>query len=567
MKRYEKIFTSAIIVAAMCLTTSCSDGKLCETIVEETLEECHWQCTDINLEVQLVCFDTQMGLTRSIDDGWKGGDRIYLILKDKDGNNVQAYVEYDASVASWGQVEFYGNKSSLICSTPRTIEAYYFDGEMDVTDTDVTFDATTGIYACKDGVYTYPADGDLKVSVLLTPLTGRIRFTGEPGVRLSIVRGMKGYTGFSRTTGRLTEALIRSEISVDETGTTPYLYGVFDVREEPYLIVRSNGDAFKRVFESSAAVLQIGNSGYMPIPTAVSHRGWKLTEPVTALSLDRNTLVISKGNTATLQASLTPAEDVSPNIIWLSSDTSIAQVSETGVVTAVAIGSATITAVAYENKEIKAMCSVTVFDANGHEYVDLGLTSGTLWATMNVGASFPVDGGSYFAWGEVEEKETYSWSTYKYCNGTGDVMTKYNDVDNLTELELSDDAARYHWGGSWRMPSGAQFGELCRECTCTWTTLKGVGGYQITSKKNANAIFLPAAGGFWGGDDNSIVVHSGVAGCYWSRSFFIPSETGSERDYSNGIDVLYIDSSWFFNWSVLTPRYYGMSLRPVLCRE
>ena len=548
MKRYVAYFASAIIVAAMCITTSCSDGALCETIVEETLEECHWQCADINLEVQRICFDTQMGLTRSIDDGWKDGDRIYLILKDKEGNDVQAYVTYDAEAASWGQVEYYGNKNSLTCSTPRTVEAYYFDGGMEVTASDVTFDATTGIYPCMDGIYTYPADGGLEVSILLTPLTGRIRFTGEPGARLSIVGGVKGYTGFSRTTGQLTEALIGSVISVDETGTTPYLYGVFADRENPYLIVKNNGDAFKKIFESSDAVLQIGNSGYMAVPTADSHRGWKLTalSTVTGLSLDCKDLVIVKGNTAMLQASLTPA-GVNSDIVWLSSDASIVQVSETGMITAVAVGSATVTAVAYDNTSIKATCVVTVLDANGHAYVDLGLPSGTLWATMNVGASFPADWGGYFAWGEVEEKETYSWSTYKYCDGTGGVMTKYNDADNLTELELSDDAARYHWGGSWRMPLPEQFGELYRECTCTWTTQNGIYGYLITSKKNANAIFLPVAGNRNDSYDNSYENY----GYYWSR----------ESPYS-----LHFSRSDFFSAFYHIPRNYGMSVRPVLCR-
>ena len=107
MKRYIAYFASVIIVVAMCMTTSCSDGALCEPIVEETPEDYHWQCADINFNVHRINFDIQISATRSIDDVWKEGDRVYLILKGKDGNNVQAYVEYDASVASWGQVEFY----------------------------------------------------------------------------------------------------------------------------------------------------------------------------------------------------------------------------------------------------------------------------------------------------------------------------------------------------------------------------------------------------------------------------------------------------------------------------
>ncbi|MCQ2319676.1 MAG: hypothetical protein MJZ90_12290 [Bacteroidales bacterium] len=101
-----------------------------------------------------------------------------------------------------------------------------------------------------------------------------------------------------------------------------------------------------------------------------------------------------------------------------------------------------------------------------HEYVDLGLPSGLLWATCNVGADSPEDYGDYFAWGETETKSDYDWDTYKWCNGSYNTLTKYNTkssygtVDNKTTLELSDDAARANWGGSWRMPTEAEFQEL-----------------------------------------------------------------------------------------------------------
>ena len=553
MKRDVANFASMMLAGAMCMIAACSSEEFDGNVVEETSEECHWQRADINLCVNRTHFDSQDGSTRSVEDGWKDGDRIYLILKDKDGNDVQAYVTYDAATASWGQVEFYAYRSYITCTTPRTVEAYYFDGEIEVSSSDVTFDVTTGVYVCMDGIYTYPDNGDLEVSISLAPLTSRIRFTGEPETGISILGGMKGYTGFSRKTGRLTEELLNCDVSVVETGTTPYIYGVFTNQANPSLVVGNGGDAFKAVFPSSTNVLQVGHSGYIAIPTANSHRGWKLAEPVTGLSLDQDILVISKGNTATLHASLTPA-GVNSDIAWLSSDASIVQVSETGVVTAVAVGSATITAVAYDNTGIKSTCVVTVPDANGHEYVDLGLTSGTLWATMNVGASTPEDGGYYFAWGEVtgydhEYTDTWTnfdWSIYTYCRGSINTMTKYctstkyGDVDNRTELELSDDAARHHWGGSWRMPSNAQFVELYNECT--WTIITNV-GFRVSSKKNANSIILP----LWDSNDNY---------GYWSRSLY---------ENSNYAYVL-SSENYVFTSDVCT-RCSGRNVRPVLCPE
>ena len=89
----------------------------------------------------------------------------------------------------------------------------------------------------------------------------------------------------------------------------------------------------------------------------------------------------------------------------------------------------------------------------GHEYVDLGFPSGLKWATCNVGANNPWEYGGYYAWGETEEKSNYDWSTYKWCNGSKDTMTKYctdssyGTVDNKTVLEPEDDVAHVKWGG------------------------------------------------------------------------------------------------------------------------
>ncbi len=97
---------------------------------------------------------------------------------------------------------------------------------------------------------------------------------------------------------------------------------------------------------------------------------------------------------------------------------------------------------------------------NSHAYVDLGLS--VKWATCNVGATNPEDYGDYFAWGETTTKSTYDWSTYKWCNGSDNTLTKYNTsssngpVDNKTQLELSDDAAGVNWGGS------MAYANLCR---------------------------------------------------------------------------------------------------------
>ena len=158
-----------------------------------------------------------------------------------------------------------------------------------------------------------------------------------------------------------------------------------------------------------------------------------------------------------------------------------------------------------------------------HEYVDLGLPSGTLWATCNVGADNPEDIGDYFAWGETMPKDIYDWSNYRYggmVNGLF-AMTKYctdscygfnGFVDNLTVLEPADDAATANWGSDWRMPTKEDWKELYLKTTCTWITQNGVDGRLFTSW-NGNILFLPATGFRLEGE----LIGLGL-GIYWSSS-------------------------------------------------
>ena len=159
---------------------------------------------------------------------------------------------------------------------------------------------------------------------------------------------------------------------------------------------------------------------------------------------------------------------------------------------------------------------------NGFDYVDLGLPSGTMWATCNVGAESPDQYGDYFAWGETTPKDIYNWSTYKYCKGDYNLLTKYCSqsdfgfnafTDDLVTLQPNDDAATANWGEGWSTPTYNQWVELLTKCSYSWTTINEVKGCLFTSR-NGNSIFLPAGDSRY--DDESRLI--GDEGSYWSST-------------------------------------------------
>lgn len=191
---------------------------------------------------------------------------------------------------------------------------------------------------------------------------------------------------------------------------------------------------------------------------------------------------------------------------------------------------------------------------NGHEYIDLDLPSGTLWATCNVGALSPEEYGGYYAWGETEEKSDYSWESYKWCNGSSSTMTGYctesiyGTVDNKTVLEAEDDVAHTRWGGNWRMPTGNEQQELIDNCTWSPGKLNGTDGYWVTSKSNGKSIFLPAAGCRQGKETN----YCGIFGYYWSGTTRNDNSSAySIRFYNN-----YVNKEGY-------GRFTGFTVRPV----
>lgn len=203
-----------------------------------------------------------------------------------------------------------------------------------------------------------------------------------------------------------------------------------------------------------------------------------------------------------------------------------------------------------------------------HEYVDLGLPSGTLWATENIKDSNGND--LYFAWGETQGYASgqvgidkhfdwndgtndYIFGPFDWNDSTNHGMTKYNNIDNKTTLDSDDDAATVKWGSDWKIPTIEQFDELISGTTSAWTQVDSVSGVLLTSKYNDNTLFLPSLGSACLGE----IFNGAIEGKYWIDSL---------ENYEN--DVL-LANNFYFSEQYATiycssdNRFNGFPVRPV----
>ena len=358
-------------------------------------------------------------------------------------------------------------------------------------------------------------------------------------------------------------------VTFNADGTTDYMEGAtheFMPYQGNIIIYNASNEpnSILKVYKLTSEAMIVGKPGSDDISV------WSIDKPVYLvkdIQLSETSIFLSLDESHRLTATVLPTDADNPAVAWTSSNADVATVIN-GLVVAIAPGTCTITCSATDGSGIKAECKVTVFEEDnsgtidGRDYVDLGLPSGTLWATCNVGASSPEEYGNHFGWGETQPKTSYDWSTYKYCKGSASTMitkyctdSDYGAVDNKTELEPSDDAATANWGADWQMPSEEQFDELINSSntTTTWTTTNGVYGRKITSKSNGNSIFLPAAGYRL---DTSLK-SAGSYGLYWSRSLFA----------SYSVSAYYLDFVSSDIGTYGSYRCYGRSVRPVRVKK
>lgn len=201
-----------------------------------------------------------------------------------------------------------------------------------------------------------------------------------------------------------------------------------------------------------------------------------------------------------------------------------------------------------------AMFAQTSGEEAGHIWIDLGLPSGIKWASTNIGANRPQDEGNYYAWGETTLKTDFRWATYSHGAGQNS-LTKYSYSDGVLSLDAADDVVSCVWGGTWRMPTKEEWGELQEHCVWTWTddyNKTGAAGYVVRSKSGDDSLFLPAAGCRYANRINE----KGVHGYYWSSTLF-----NSSSYWGSAYQLQFIRAFVKSDWN--HTRYYGSSVRGV----
>lgn len=406
------------------------------------------------------------------------------------------------------------------------------------------------------------------------PVTTIVLNEVDASYLLAIDYATRAYTYYTKSTS------LASGITLDQTsltinsGTTAQLTASIKPAEAFATITWTSSDESVATVDANGLVTAVAG-GTCTITAKTSGNNKTATcsvtvkQMVTSIVLSQTTAVLESDGIVRLSATVLPVNASNKTVVWSSNNEAVAGVVNGTVVAAGSYGTAVITCEAADGSGVTATCIVYIPDPS--TYVNLGLPSGTLWATCNIGATSPEDYGDYFAWGETagynDGKTNFNWSTYKWCEGSSSTMTKYctdssygynGFTDNKTELDLEDDAAYVNWGPAWRMPSIEQFAELINSdyTTTEWTTQNGVYGRKITSKVagyEGNFIFLPAAGE----RDNSSLGDAGSDGNYWSRTL-----GGS---YPNNARGLYFHSGFIGTYDGF--RYYGRSVRPVRLSE
>ena len=414
--------------------------------------------------------------------------------------------------------------------------------------------------------------GEATITVTATDggYTRSFRITVESDATgVSLSKSSHGFGGYPEDSG-----MAPLQLTATVTPSTASQYVYWSSSDESVATVSADG--LVTPVGRGSAVITARKSSSLSASCNVTVDWW---EHVTNVSLNGDSYGLTVGGSYSgNQVTISPWNAHDQGIIWSSSDTNVATVSQSGEVHAIKPGIAVISATSRENSDISDEIVVwvaTEFD-NGYGYVDMG--NGIKIAATNVGAARPWDYGDYFMWGETTASSIYRsnqtlitlqaarWSEYTFFNGYdgegNPIMSKYNS-SSTWQLDPSDDVATARWGNSWRMPSNNDLLSLCNNSNVNFdASVNGIPGAMLTSKINGASVFIPynvqqvrdSGGSFWpyAAEGNGVQAYFWTRGYYYygnvweAMCFDIDSKVNGygdgyhDRDYLKAVRPLYV---------------------------
>lgn len=529
--------------------------------------------------------------TRATTSNWANGATLYLHSPSGSSTTNYGYATFNSSSKTW-TVSYSG---SLVNDKATQCYVYYFENPTQTNSSSVSLSAQSAVYADMQASYIY--DGtSVVLKATLKPQTARLRIKGSQGS--VTVQDLKTYSSYTRSPGTLATNTNENTFTITSSGYSSYIYCTLADEQQRQLTFKiSSSTGYRRHFSTDA--FKIGSTGVLSVPTAENHVGWTLVnlssgKEITVPSIGLPTVADIQINGATIQAMVTSSNNgtitdsgfivyyplIGERNISCGTATSLStKLTDLSPETTYSIRAyATNEAGTAYSKEIEFTTSKNSNEVDidredwgseedWNEYendiaipVDLGLTSGTLWADRNLGAESPDKYGDFYAWGETETKSTYLLSNYSHYNADNETFdSPYKGVKGIQGTE--QDAAHVIWGGNWVIPTPTQFSELVEQCTWEWQNdynSTGVKGYLVKSKKNSNYIFLPITGYYNGASRTAQ-----NRGFYWTSSLYLFPADWDKAKQAMEFVIEQSNNENDMHYQMDTGRAWGLVIRPV----
>lgn len=266
MKMLSKLMSAAFLIgSSLAVFTACSS----DDIAGSTQQAQNGHHT-VTMKLVGGCEGFDGSKTRADESAaisWNDGDKLYLQFTNG-SNIVSGNATYSATAKAW-TLEYYG---TLALEKQSKCQAFYFDSPVSVTSTTINLNDRTGIYEDANGTYLFDGS-NLTVNASLKPKTSRLRFKGTEGTPI-IVEGISHYTSYDIASNSFfTSSEGVKDTIYAESGYTPYIYGYFTDAKNPRIrMVVNSGEGY--TMECASTMFNVGESGYLTIPTETSHNGW-----------------------------------------------------------------------------------------------------------------------------------------------------------------------------------------------------------------------------------------------------------------------------------------------------